>query len=48
MCGKPATQTYRPFCSKACADADLGRWLPGRYVVPGEPVAHDGDGEAED
>ena len=41
---------YRPFCSKACADIDLGRWLGGRYVVPGERVAPegDGDGEAED
>ena len=50
ICGKPAVQDYRPFCSKACADIDLGRWLGGRYVVPGERVAPegDGDGEAED
>lgn len=26
---------YRPFCSKRCADIDLGRWFSGRYVVPG-------------
>ncbi|MFZ0397601.1 MAG: DNA gyrase inhibitor YacG [Methyloceanibacter sp.] len=50
ICGKPAVQDYRPFCSRACADEDLGRWLGGRYVVPGERVAPqgDGDGEAED
>jgi uncharacterized protein len=48
ICGKPATETYRPFCSGACADIDLGRWLSGRYVVPGEPVAQNGDEEAED
>jgi endogenous inhibitor of DNA gyrase (YacG/DUF329 family) len=48
ICGKPAVQAYRPFCSNACADEDLGRWLGGRYVVPGEPVAHRGDDEEED
>jgi len=39
ICGKPTVQAYRPFCSKACADIDLSRWLGGKYVVPGEPVA---------
>ena len=48
ICGKPATEDYRPFCSKACADIDLSRWLGGRYVVPGERVASQGDEEAED
>jgi len=48
ICGKPAVQDYRPFCSRACADEDLGRWLGGRYVVPGERVAQQGDEEAED
>lgn len=33
-CGKPAVQRYRPFCSKRCADADLGRWLSGTYAIP--------------
>lgn len=33
-CGKPATQRYRPFCSRRCADADLGRWLNGSYAIP--------------
>ena len=27
---------YRPFCSKRCADLDLGRWLTGGYVIPGD------------
>jgi uncharacterized protein len=39
ICGKPASPGYHPFCSAACADIDLGRWLAGRYVVPGEPVS---------
>ncbi len=38
ICGKPAARDYRPFCGKRCADVDLGRWLGGRYAVPGEPV----------
>jgi endogenous inhibitor of DNA gyrase (YacG/DUF329 family) len=35
ICGKPAEQAFRPFCSRRCADVDLHRWLSGRYVVPG-------------
>ncbi len=38
ICGRPASQDMRPFCSKRCADVDLHRWLGGRYVVPGETV----------
>lgn len=33
-CGKPAVQSFRPFCSKRCADVDLGRWFNGAYAVP--------------
>lgn len=43
ICGKPAVETYRPFCSKRCADIDLNRWLSGVYAVPAE----DDDGEEE-
>lgn len=35
ICGKPADPKYRPFCSRRCADIDLGRWLKGDYVIPG-------------
>jgi endogenous inhibitor of DNA gyrase (YacG/DUF329 family) len=36
ICAKPVEdKTYRPFCSRRCADVDLQRWLSGRYVVPG-------------
>lgn len=44
MCGKPAVERFRPFCSKRCADIDLGRWLKGGYVIPGEPVEDAEDG----
>jgi endogenous inhibitor of DNA gyrase (YacG/DUF329 family) len=45
ICGKPTVQEYRPFCSKHCADIDLGRWLDGRYAVPGEPLGAEKDDE---
>lgn len=35
ICGKKATQAAYPFCSVRCADADLDRWLSGRYRVAG-------------
>jgi uncharacterized protein len=43
ICGKPGTANYRPFCSKRCADIDLGRWLKEGYRVP----ADEGPGEDE-
>ena len=44
ICGKPAVERYRPFCSKRCADIDLNRWLKGGYAIPGAPDAGE-DGE---
>jgi endogenous inhibitor of DNA gyrase (YacG/DUF329 family) len=38
ICGKPRDPKYAPFCSRRCADVDLGRWLKGAYVIPGEPA----------
>lgn len=38
ICRKPTVKTHRPFCSKRCAEVDLGRWLKGGYAVPSEPV----------
>jgi endogenous inhibitor of DNA gyrase (YacG/DUF329 family) len=35
ICGKPAQEATRPFCSSRCRDVDLNRWLSGNYVVPG-------------
>lgn len=43
LCGNPTTQPYRPFCSRRCADIDLGRWLKGGYAVPGESVGGEGE-----
>lgn len=36
ICGKETRAELRPFCSKRCADIDLGRWLSGQYAVPSD------------
>jgi len=43
-CGKIRQPDYRPFCSKRCADLDLGRWLNEAYRIPVEEGDKDGDG----
>jgi endogenous inhibitor of DNA gyrase (YacG/DUF329 family) len=35
ICGRPASEATRPFCSPRCRDVDLHRWLSGHYIVPG-------------
>ena len=37
ICEKPTDQRYRPFCSRRCADVDLGRWLTEGYAIPASP-----------
>ncbi|MBO6037321.1 MAG: DNA gyrase inhibitor YacG [Acetobacter sp.] len=34
ICQKPTAVEFRPFCSRRCADIDLGRWLSEEYRVP--------------
>jgi len=34
ICGSESQMAFRPFCSKRCADIDLGRWFSGSYTVP--------------
>jgi endogenous inhibitor of DNA gyrase (YacG/DUF329 family) len=34
ICKRPTLADYRPFCSKRCADVDLGKWLTGSYAIP--------------
>ena len=36
---------FRPFCSKRCADVDLGKWFGERYAIPAEEGP---DGQAEE
>jgi endogenous inhibitor of DNA gyrase (YacG/DUF329 family) len=44
ICGKPATDASRPFCSERCRAVDLNRWLSGSYTIPGRK---DEDEDAE-
>jgi endogenous inhibitor of DNA gyrase (YacG/DUF329 family) len=51
ICGRARVQAYRPFCSKRCAEIDLGRWLKESYRVETEESPEDampGKGEDED
>ncbi len=49
VCGRPATATFRPFCSKRCANIDLGRWFTGSYRIPDTgPAAGGAPDEAGD
>lgn len=38
ICAKASDAKYRPFCSRRCADVDLGRWLKGSYAIPAEAI----------
>lgn len=38
ICGKPSDRRFAPFCSRRCADVDLGRWFAGVYRLPGPPA----------
>ncbi len=44
ICGAPRQAAYRPFCSRRCADVDLGRWLNGSYAIP---ASEEDPGEAD-
>ena len=53
MCGRPAVEAVRPFCSPGCRHRDLGRWLTEGYVIqtggglgeaPAEDLPSDEDG----
>ncbi|HEY6407048.1 MAG TPA: DNA gyrase inhibitor YacG, partial [Ktedonobacteraceae bacterium] len=44
ICGKPATEASRPFCSERCRDVDLNRWLSNSYSIP---AAKDDDEDAD-
>jgi endogenous inhibitor of DNA gyrase (YacG/DUF329 family) len=46
--GSPPQNPSFPFCSPACKLVDLGRWLDGKYRVPGPPEESPGDGDRPD
>jgi uncharacterized protein len=47
-CGDEIAPEFRPFCSKRCADVDLGRWLTGGYAIPATEVEDEGEEETTD
>ena len=38
---KDAVDAYKPFCTKRCADIDLGRWFNGGYAIQTEEAVPD-------
>lgn len=46
MCDKPARAPHKPFCSRRCAQLDLGKWLTGDYTIPAYEPMEDSDIEA--
>lgn len=41
ICRKAATPEHKPFCSKRCAEVDLGRWLTESYKLPDKQTAEE-------
>ena len=35
-CKASTRHRFRPFCSRRCAETDLGRWFLGAYRIPTE------------
>ncbi len=48
ICDKAASRDFKPFCSRRCADVDLGRWLGESYVVEGASLSVGSGGEDGD
>ena len=47
ICQNETDRKYRPFCSRRCADVDLGRWMTGAYAIPTEE-GEDEQGTSDD
>ncbi len=47
ICKKPTVSGYRPFCSKRCADVDLGKWFIEAYAMPSS-AQEDADAAEDD
>ena len=46
ICARPVDAKYRPFCSRRCADIDLGKWLTGAYAIPDEALEETEEAQA--
>ncbi|MEP5758057.1 MAG: DNA gyrase inhibitor YacG [Litoreibacter sp.] len=47
ICEKETVKEYRPFCSRRCADIDLGKWMTGAYAIPSANLEDDEELETE-
>ena len=45
LCQQPAEAPHTPFCSRRCAQRDLGKWLNGDYTIPAHEAMEDSDVE---
>jgi uncharacterized protein len=48
ICKDETEHDYRPFCSKRCADIDLGKWLTGAYAIPVDDNSSDSEDDGSD
>jgi uncharacterized protein len=48
ICDAGPDAAFRPFCSKRCADVDLGRWLTGSYAIAGRANDEEADQASEE
>ena len=46
QCGTAAAKPHTPFCSRRCAQLDLGRWLNEDYRIPAHEAMDDSDIDA--
>jgi endogenous inhibitor of DNA gyrase (YacG/DUF329 family) len=44
-CGDQPEASYAPFCSRRCAEVDLGHWFNENYVVAGRAAEDIGGDE---
>ena len=43
ICQEPSAAPHTPFCSRRCAQLDLGKWLTGDYAIPAHEALEDSD-----
>ena len=46
QCGSKAVKPHTPFCSRRCAQLDLGKWLNEDYRIPAHEAMDDSDIDA--
>lgn len=48
ICKQKTQKEFRPFCSRKCADIDLGRWFSEKYHISSPLADKDQDKEFYD